>query len=371
MKLKLIDGKWFIIDDENKVVSKSYDEESFAKIALEALEYEQLESMFGVEIFATGTHNGDKYTEVDIDAMIDAFAALDYIPPLKFGHAKDTPGMPALGWVKNLRRVGEKMLADFTDMPQQVYQAIKDKRYDRVSSEIYWNLTRGEKLYSRALKAVALLGADIPAVAGLKPLHQMFSDTDAESVKFCDVTSGDLQKPPKSKQGDNKMPTELETQVATLSTDLAAANAAAKTAQEALDASNARLLALENERVAEKITAKVAACSIPALQPLVHAAYEQLHKSEPAKEYSIGDKKVKGADVLDELVAGINSLAKGLFKEFSKQTGEENKFEDAGAELNKRITEYRAKNKEVAYSAAMNAVLEADPQLKKAYAATL
>lgn len=133
----------------------------------------------GVEIFSSGKHNGDPYTEADLDEMVRAFAGLDFTPPLKAGHVEDKKGMPALGWVKNLRRAGTKLLADFTDLPDLVYDAIKNKRYNTVSSEVYWNLERGGKKFNRALKAVALLGAEIPAVAGLKPLHEMF-DANAD-----------------------------------------------------------------------------------------------------------------------------------------------------------------------------------------------
>ena len=133
----------------------------------------------GIEIFGAGKHNGDDYSEADLDEMVRAFGELDFKPPLKAGHSKDTPGMPALGWVENVRRSGSKLVADFANLPKLVYDAIKDKRYNTVSAEVYWNLERGGKAFKRALKAVALLGAEIPAVANLRPLHEMF-EADAE-----------------------------------------------------------------------------------------------------------------------------------------------------------------------------------------------
>ena len=125
----------------------------------------------GIEVFAAGTHNGDVYTEADLDEMVRAHGELDFRPALKVGHTKDSPGAPAYGWVRNLRRVGQKLVADFTDMHDSVVDAIRKRAYDRVSSEVYFNLNRGGKKFGRALKAVALLGADVPAVAGLVPLH--------------------------------------------------------------------------------------------------------------------------------------------------------------------------------------------------------
>ena len=133
----------------------------------------------GVEIFAAGEHNGDKFTTADLDEMAAAHAKLDYVPPLKQGHSKDNPGQPALGYVTNVRRVGDKLVADFTDMPDPVYDAIKRKSYNRVSSEVYFNLKRNGDVFKRALKAVALLGAEIPAVAGLAPLSALFKEIDS------------------------------------------------------------------------------------------------------------------------------------------------------------------------------------------------
>lgn len=130
-------------------------------------------SIKGIEIFRTGTHNNDTYTTQDLDDMIAAHRALDFRPALKLGHSKDQPGAPAYGWITNLKRVGQKLYADFEDMHHSVTDAIRDGRYGRVSAEIYFGLKRGEKTYRRALKAVALLGAEVPAVAGLTPLHKM------------------------------------------------------------------------------------------------------------------------------------------------------------------------------------------------------
>ncbi len=148
----------------------------------------------GVEIFRAGIHNGDSYTEQDINDMVSAFNELDFRPALKVGHTKDQPGAPAYGWVKNLKRVGDKLVADFEDMHDSVVDAIRKRTYPNVSAEIYFNLKRGGKSFRRALKAVALLGADVPAVAGLTPLHKMeFAADGFDSVAACEQTL-DIQK---------------------------------------------------------------------------------------------------------------------------------------------------------------------------------
>ena len=68
-------------------------------------------TLSNVPIFSVGTWNSDVYTEADLDHMVAAFGQVGFKPPLKLGHDKSQPlgksdGMPALGWVANLRRQG-------------------------------------------------------------------------------------------------------------------------------------------------------------------------------------------------------------------------------------------------------------------------
>lgn len=133
-----------------------------------------------VEIFTTGTHNGDPYTVEDLDEIVDNFGKVGFTPPLKKGH---DDGQRAYGWVAGLRRAGAKLLATFKDVPKAVYDEIRERGWGSVSSEIYWNLDRGGQKFRRALKAVALLGGDIPAVAGLKPVYESLEAATFEAVR--------------------------------------------------------------------------------------------------------------------------------------------------------------------------------------------
>jgi len=138
------------------------------------------------QIFSCGQWNGDIYTEADLDSMIASFNQVGFNPPLKLGHDPSQPlaqsdGMPAIGWVTNLRRVGKTLLADLTNLPKKVYEAIKRKNYDRVSAEIYWNYEANGRQWPRVLKALSLLGADIPAVTDLAALETLY---DAKGLPF-------------------------------------------------------------------------------------------------------------------------------------------------------------------------------------------
>lgn len=148
----------------------------------------KLFEILGVEIFSVGTHKGDDYTVQDLDTMVQAFGQLGFTPPLKDGHCMDTPGMPSLGWLKNLRRIGNKLIADFMDVPEIVYDAIKSRRYDRVSAEIYHNYKKQDgTIVSRAVKALSLLGADIPAVKDLRPLREIVHEDEGQEFKVYDL----------------------------------------------------------------------------------------------------------------------------------------------------------------------------------------
>lgn len=130
---------------------------------------------------AVGTANGLRFTESDLDAIITAFDALNLRErvPLKFGHGEteqDQPfreGMPALGWVSRIYRDGKKLLADFTNIPTAVFEAIKTGLYRFVSVELLKDVQAGTRSLPWVLDAVALLGADQPAFGNLKDLQAL------------------------------------------------------------------------------------------------------------------------------------------------------------------------------------------------------
>lgn len=144
-----------------------------------------------VEIFSVGKWNGDEYTEEDLDAMVTAFNELKHElkPYLKLGHDnKQTllqkDGLPSAGWIVDLKRMGKKLLADFSSVPRKIKELIEKKAYGRFSSEIYWNLKQGERNFKRVLKAVALLGADTPAVSNLNDFIELYTeDKNFEIIK--------------------------------------------------------------------------------------------------------------------------------------------------------------------------------------------
>ena len=97
----------------------------------------------GREIFAVGVWNDMEFSGADLDDIVSNFNKLGdtHKVPLKFGHdANHSDGQPAIGWVSRLFKEGNKLFADFSDMPRTVFEAIKNKLYRTVSIEIRYNV---------------------------------------------------------------------------------------------------------------------------------------------------------------------------------------------------------------------------------------
>jgi septal ring factor EnvC (AmiA/AmiB activator) len=147
----------------------------------------------GVEIFSVGTWNGDEYTMEDLNEMVKNFSELrsGLKPHLKLGHDEDqrliqTDGLPAVGWIERLYVMGDKLVADFSQIPKTIYDLIESGGYKKVSSEIYYNLKIGEKIYNKVLAAVALLGADTPAVMNLKDILAFYK-AESKDLRVYDL----------------------------------------------------------------------------------------------------------------------------------------------------------------------------------------
>lgn len=152
-----------------------------------------MKTVANVEIFATGTHNGDVYTKDDLDTLVDSFYALkdELKVPVKLGHTSDEwnaelakkigvpkeiidgeegQGSIALGWLDNVRRKGSKLIADLKQVPEKVAEWIESGLYKAVSCEIWAGYKSGDKTYPYALCGLALLGAELPAVRNIEGL---------------------------------------------------------------------------------------------------------------------------------------------------------------------------------------------------------
>ncbi len=150
-----------------------------------------------VELFAVGTWNGKKFTQKDLDNIVNSYQAEKgvFSIPIKLGHndaqkllAAD--GMPAAGWIENVKRVGDKLVGDFKKVPQTVGDLIKSGAFRKRSVELNPNFKIGDNVYPLVLTGLALLGDKLPAVDTLADIAALYSqqeitaEEEAEKIIF-------------------------------------------------------------------------------------------------------------------------------------------------------------------------------------------
>lgn len=157
-----------------------------------AFEVAHTRSVQNIEIFASGTWTDSsgltrEWTESELDEMVEAFSKASEPVHLKVGHTSDKfnetlaekmgvplevlkgedgRGQVSLGKMSSLTRRGTKLVASFEHVPEALADLIEGGQFESVSSEI-----EERPDGSVVLTAVALLGAEAPAVSSLAPLE--------------------------------------------------------------------------------------------------------------------------------------------------------------------------------------------------------
>ena len=333
------------------------------------------------EIFSIGTYHGEKYTEAHIDDMVANFTALsnEIKPPLKLGHESSVnKGQPALGWVASLKREGTKLIAEFKGIPEIVFNAIKGNRYKRVSSEIYWNFKSNDKIHSRVLSAVALLGADIPEVKTLADLQAFLAETPAEgSFEKVITCTADIDDDGKinNRRGDNMdlqaQFNELSKKFGELQTSTAIKDAEITKHKETADKAIAKLSEVQAENI--KIAQATSAEAFKTFcEDMVKAG-----KMTPASRDEIAKGFDTGIHKYDETGYAVSfDTFKAVFEaqetlvSFKEKTnagnGDNREFKSASDELNAKAVDYSAEKK-VTYGEAIDHMLKTDTELAERY----
>ena len=344
----------------------------------------------GIEIFSVGKWNGDAYSQKDIDAIISSFGKVGFEPPLKLGHNKEQEaeilkdGQPALGWVEKLYSEGGKLLADFSHVPLRLYEAVKRKNYKNISAEIYMNFDFNGEKFSRVLRAVSLLGADIPAVGGLKGIVELYTK-EGESASGDEFTVFYTKDDTTNKEAEKMEKDELEKQLKKEQEARELAEKEAKEAKDAREASDkeakeakaelaqreAEIRLKENDKVIEEL--KKEGKILPSFEEEAKAL---LSSASDVKCFTYSHEgKTLELSQRETIVRFFNALGKQVdFGERGKGggAGGDDSYttrKEAGEELHKRATELMNQDSNVkTYSEATERILNADPDLKLAYA---
>ncbi len=344
---------------------------------------------FDAEIFSVGTYHGDKWTLQHLKDIVSNFSALSGIikPPLKLGHNEKgiNDGQPAFGIVKSLRLKGEKLVATLSEVPDVLFNAIKARRYSRVSSEIYFQFKHSGNTFNKVLSAVALLGADIPEVKNLADLQAFLAQAPKggsfdKLVAFSNEVDGEgtiILRKEEPNMGDidlkgleEKM-AKFGEQITSLTSEVADAKAETAKYKEQADKATAKLTEVEAKNLKDK----------------------QAGEGDELKAFCEG--QVKAGKMLpagrDVILNGLkeekllysekgHSVPVDLFKKFCETQGkvlptkesahhgegEGETYDTAQEEMHAKVLKYTAEKK-VDYAEGVQHILSTDKELAERY----
>lgn len=318
------------------------------------------------EIFAVGNWRGSATVAVDqafIEKMIHSYVNLNakvsgFAIPVKLGHNKRI-GEPAYGYAENIRfdMATGKVIADLNDMDPQIVDAVDQKKYNTVSVEIWPEVTYGGQTYENVLGGVALLGAEWPAVKGLKPLSS-FAD-DGEPLQL-------------SQEEDKTMNFTQEQHDTLMAAEVAKVTLAEAAKTEAennrADRAEAALAAFTDEAEKAAITTVITAAEkagkiVPANKASIETMAEAIRVTvDPAKRKAA---LAAFSTFVEQMPAKVKFTETGASKQGDKtvEAGER-----AGDTADTRAKALLSEKKAKTYREALDMVFAADPDLKTAYA---
>lgn len=149
-----------------------------------------------LHIFKSGKHiamGGDSFnfSESDLAATVRAYSPAVHEAPLVIGHPKHDA--PAAGWVKSLQATAEGLIAEPQEVDPAFAELVANKRFKKISASFYHPDSPSNPVPGvYYLRHVGFLGAQPPAIKGLRPID--LADTDEGVIEFGDygheVSSG-------------------------------------------------------------------------------------------------------------------------------------------------------------------------------------
>ena len=150
-----------------------------------------------VQLATTGTFNAStgkvKFTRQDFDDMAAAAKALagkvDF--PLKLGHNEkqellQEDGLPAAGWIENVRRIGNHLMVDFMRVPAKIADIMEAGGFRKRSLEAMRNVELAGTRFPFVLTGAALLGEELPAVDSLDDIAALYEEASWRAEVMAD-----------------------------------------------------------------------------------------------------------------------------------------------------------------------------------------
>lgn len=277
-----------------------------------------------IEIARTGRFTDMSGREVEITrSALERLASTDLAAspaPLVIGHPKTNA--PAYGWVDGLKVAGEKLLARFRQVPEQVKELVRQDRYKRVSMSASGKLDR--------LVHVGLLGAAAPAIDGLAPV-EMATGEDQVTIELSEPDPGT----PGAATKEAQMPEETK-ELEQLRQELAERDKGLAQAREELDKERKEFAAFREEKVREGREARVESLMkegkiLPRDKDEILGFARALAGSEETFEFALGDgrsEKVSAEEKFWRNLEGRKHNHTGLFCEFATRAAAEGQESD-------------------------------------------
>lgn len=326
----------------------------------------------GIEIFRAGCHIDDsgtthQFSEADLDGMASSYQPALKEAPLCVGHPKDN--LPAYGWVKSVQRNAQGVLTISThSVEPQFAEMVEARRFPKRSASFYPpqasnNPTPG-KWY---LRHVAFLGAQPPAIAGLKDIQ--FSEDDAGGA----VCFSETVAPATPVQPTTQEPLSMtEAEIKAMQDELAAekkaradADAKAKAAEDKAQAAETQAASFAEKAKTDRTAGFVSFAEgqvkagrlLPKDKAMAVATLEALADAQPV-EFSEGATTTKHTPVqwLQDLITGSKPhVSFGEFAATGGQPAEGSAKGKSDAEVDQLAKAY-ARDKAVSYAEALTAV---------------
>jgi hypothetical protein len=145
-----------------------------------------------IEIFSAGTHvsaegKSVSFSQEDIAAIASGYDAAAHEAPIVIGHpAHDAP---AYGWIGGLQVTdGGRLVATADQVDPEFAELVAAGRYKKISASFYEpgspSNPRPEGYY---LRHVGFLGAQPPAIKGLKAVEFEEGDENLVTIEFADI----------------------------------------------------------------------------------------------------------------------------------------------------------------------------------------
>ena len=140
-----------------------------------------------IHIFSSGRHTASNGNELEFSDRDLAVSAAVYNPkkhaaPIVIGHPQNN--LPAYGWIQNVEFANGKYLAEPERVDANFEETVKDGRFKKVSASFY-PPEHPQNPYPGVfyLRHVGFLGAQPPAVKGLKPVEfAAFDFVECEAI---------------------------------------------------------------------------------------------------------------------------------------------------------------------------------------------